>query len=301
MKNLSYRANGQTGSALKTQGPKFKGKAPLAKQRPQASDAQLASELLAIQSEEELDQFIPALLPAIKMALPLIGKVAGPLLKGLAGSFLGGGGSPRRRPTTQREFEEEQFLGKIIGGLFGELEAEDEAEEQFIGSIIGKLLGKREFEIESEEEQFLGKIIGGLFGGGKSEYEDQFLGGILGKLFGRELEFDGEYVDPQATATRFVRLARRAAHVAARDLSARLQMGRRPGLGEVRQIVLRAFLHTARRMAPGYVPPGFQGEAEYELAAPARLPAPRGLRTGSAALGGSGTWVRSGNQLIVRL
>ncbi|WP_394839570.1 hypothetical protein LVJ94_22040 [Pendulispora rubella] len=185
------------------------------------TEAELAAELLEIQSEEELDHFIPLLLPALKLAAPLLGKVAGPLFKGLAGKALpflrGGKRRPRQPPPPQ-----DQFLGKIIGGLFGELEAENEEEEQFLGKI---LVGDR-------------------------EVQEQFLGGIVKRLFGgRELE--AEVATPDHRARRFVRLARRAARRAGLEIASRLEAGHRLTEKEARKLVLRAIVQTLGK--PGHV------------------------------------------------
>ncbi|WP_394850271.1 hypothetical protein LZC95_22790 [Pendulispora brunnea] len=241
------------------------------------TEAELAAELLEIQSEEELDHFIPLLLPALKLAAPLLGKVAGPLFKGLAGKALPflQGGRRRRRPPPQ-----DQFLGKIIGGLFGELEAENEEEEQFLGKILGGLLGQGEVETR-EQEQFLGKILGGLFGEvGDREVQEQFLGGIFKRLFGgRELEAEtGAPGQPEQRARRFVRLARRAARRAGLEIASRLEAGHRLTEKEARKIVLRAIVQTSGR--PGHAPNG------------------RGTHAGHAGHTGRATWVRQGDRLI---
>jgi hypothetical protein len=209
----------------------------------------LARELVQIQSEQELDRFIPLLIPAIKFAAPLLMKVAGPLLKGLAGSLLGGGAQPPARPRSQQE----HFLGGIIGKLFGAREAESEEEQQFLGSLLGGLFGG---ELETEEEQFLGGLIGKLFGGTELEAEsyvqDQFLGGIVKSLLGGEIagELPGERPGPRrrlGRARRFVRLATHASRQAAAEIVRLLQSGQRPTEDDVRRIIVGAMIATARR------------------------------------------------------
>lgn len=212
----------------------------------------LAQELVRVRSEEELDQFIPLLIPAIKAAAPLLMNIAGPLLKGLAGGLLGGGSS--RRPRAQTE--QEHFLGGIFGKLFGELAPESEEEEQFLGNILGGLLGG---EIQPEEEQFLGSLLGGLFGRGQGEGEyvqEQFLGGILKGILGGEIA--GELERPPAQrrirrARRFVRLAARASRHAAAEILRLVQSGQRPTENDVRRIIIGAFItavhHRHRRPA----------------------------------------------------
>lgn len=205
----------------------------------------LAHELLGVQSEEELDRFIPLLLPAIQAAAPLLLKVAGPLLKGVAGSLLGGGRPRRPRPRSQQE----QFLGSIIGKLFGAGEAESEEEEQFLGNLLGGLLGG---ELEAEEEQFLGDLLGTLFGGeleAESYAQEQFLGNLVQSILGGEIA--GELPDGHRRlrrARRFVRLAVRASRRAARDIVRLLQSGRRPTEDDVRRIIVGATIETARRL-----------------------------------------------------
>jgi hypothetical protein len=225
----------------------------------------LARELLEIQSEEELDHFLPLLLPAIKLAAPMLMKAAGPLLKSVAGSLFSGGSSRRKRPRD----DQEQFLGNIVKGLFGgEMEAENQ--EQFLGRIVKGFLGG---EMEGEEEQFLGSIIGKLFGGGRKrrEYEaegeaenyvqEQFLGGILGKLLGGEMEMETEQ-GPQrlGRAQRFVRLATMASNRAAAEIMNLARAGRPPTELEVRKIVLRAIVIAARRFTPRVAATAFAAE-----------------------------------------
>ncbi|GIH15907.1 hypothetical protein [Rugosimonospora africana] len=109
--------------------------------------------------------------------------------------------------------ESEEFLGKIVGGLFGEGEDESEAEgEEFLGGIgklVGGLLGEGEDEFEDElegefedefeseyEDEFEGEFEDEL----EAEYEDEseeFLGGlgkVVGGLLG-ESEYESEYED----------------------------------------------------------------------------------------------------------
>ncbi|MEY4575661.1 MAG: hypothetical protein RL701_364 [Pseudomonadota bacterium] len=276
---------------------------------PQRSEAELAAEFLELQNEAELDHFLPFLLPALKLAAPLIGKVAGPLVKGLAGKLLGGGGSKRRRRPTAQEFEEEQFLGKILGGLFGgELEAESEHEEHFLGGLIGKLLGEAEFENE-QEEQFIGGLLGKIFGGNR-EVQEQFLGGLLGKVFGEfEFEDEGETegeapeLGPQH-AEHFIRYARRASHLASQEITALLRSGQKPQLSQIRRIVLSAFVRTAQ--AHGQRPQHeYEQEQEGEYAqAQEQEQEQEGefYNAGASDLRRNrGRWSRSGARIIIHL
>jgi hypothetical protein len=95
-----------------------------------------------------------------------------------------------------QEFEDEQFLGGLIGGIgkalgLGEGEYEDEYE--------GEGFGDQEFE----DEQFLGGLVGGIgkaLGLGEGEYEDEYEYEYEGDGFGdQEYEGDGfgdqEYED----------------------------------------------------------------------------------------------------------
>jgi hypothetical protein len=82
----------------------------------------LARQLVRVRTEEELDRFIPLLIPAIKAAAPLLMNVAGPLLRGLAGGLLGGGRGRHPPPRTQQE----HFLGGVNGKVFGEVAPESE-------------------------------------------------------------------------------------------------------------------------------------------------------------------------------
>jgi hypothetical protein len=255
----------------------------------------LARQLLEIQSEQELDHFLPLL----AMAAPLISNVAGPLLKNLAGGLFGGG-SKKRKPRDQQEY----FLGGIVKGLLGgeletseyeneaELQSESEAEsyerEQFLGGILKGIMGG---ELESaEQEQFLGGLIGKLFGGRELEAEnyvqEQFLGGILKGLIGGELE--AETAGPPAAgpgapphpghrhllrrARRFVRYVHAAACHAAAELANLQRAGHRPSPPELQRIVLAALIGTAQRLMPHLSAVAFPGGAAAAGPPPRAMP-----------------------------
>jgi hypothetical protein len=253
---------------------------------PAARALALARELLEIQSERELDRF----LPLVAAAIPMLTNIAGPLLKNIAGSLLGGGGSSKRkRPRDQQE----QFLGGIVKGLLGgELESGGYEREQFLGGIFKGLMGG---ELETEQqERFLGGIIGKLFGGRELEAEnyvqEQFLGGIVKGLLGGEMEMEGPSAaggpgDRQAhrlrRARRFVRLVNSAAGYAAAQLSSLQRAGHRPSPAELRRIVLASMVQAARRFAPRLAGVAFPGaEAPAHGQPPAPTPAPASSTAG---------------------
>ncbi len=227
-----------------------------------AREQQLAQQLLNVQSEEELDHF----LPLIAAAAPMIANIAGPLLKNLAGGLFGGGGGGGRKKRRPRD-EQEQFLGKIAKSLLGESQAENYEEEQFLGGILKGLLGGGRREMEAEQQQFLGGLVGKLLGREaetENYVQEQFLGGILKGLLGggREMETaaesetaeegDGDYQKLMLRARRFVRLVNAAATHAAGILSNNQRTGRRPGPAELRQN--RAVVHRERRPPPQPAP-----------------------------------------------
>jgi hypothetical protein len=242
----------------------------------------LARELLEVQSERELDRFLPLL----AAAAPMIANIAGPLLKSLAGGLFGGGGK-KKKPRDDQEY----FLGGIVKGLlggeigeneneneFGEYESENENEsyeqEQFLGGLLKGVLGG---ELESyEQEQFLGGIIGKLFGGGELEsnyVQEQFLGGILKGLIGGELEYEAPGADGHRhllrLARRFVRFVNAAACHAAAELANLQRAGHRPGPPELQRIVLGALVTAARGMLPRLAAVAFPGEPAAHAAGPA--------------------------------
>jgi hypothetical protein len=263
----------------------------------------LARQLLEIQSEQELDHFLPLL----AMAAPLISNIAGPLLKNLAGGLFGGG-SKKRKPRDQQEY----FLGGIVKGLLGgeletseyeneaefqnESEAESYEREQFLGGILKGIMGG---ELESaEQEQFLGGLIGKLFGGRELEAEnyvqEQFLGGILKGLIGGELEAETAGTPAPGPgpmhghrhllrrARRFVRYVHVAACHAAAELANLQRAGHRPSPPELQRIVLGALIATAQRLMPRLSAVAFPGGA------PAPTPAPRGVPGAPGIPGGVG-------------
>jgi len=290
--------------------------APLSAER----ELTLAQEMLEAHSEQELDHFLPFILPALKLAAPL--------LKGVAGSLLGGlgGGSRRRPPKNQQEY----FLGNIVRGLFGEIDPENEQEERFLGRVLKGLLGEQ--QLEAEEEQFLlGGLIGKLFGReleaeGANYVQEQFLGGLLGKLFRGELEsaqMEAQHPAPGGgplhkrlrLARRFVRLTHMASRLAAQRLAS---IGHRPTPEEAQRVVLGAIIAAARRFTPrlasafpeegvaspqsarnrGDVLAGDQTQGEHDewLMEMTDRQAPPDVRE---PMRGQATWVRRGDRLIV--
>jgi hypothetical protein len=279
-------------------------------------ELELAEQMLELEDEAELDHFLPLLLPLAKAAAPLLMNVAGPLIKNVAGRLLGGGGRGRRsRPQNQQE----QFLGKIIGGLFGEIQAEDHEQEQFLGGILKGILGEQ--ETAGEQEQFLGNIIGKIFGGGReleaeNYVQEQFLGGILGKLLGRgELETEGEVSQERwiARARRFVRLVSTASRQAASEITQLMHTGARPTPHQVRRIVFRAFVRAARQITPRIASVAFPGgqpaPAQNVLEGTllemmihdARPLGPARAAATPPAASGQASWVRQGNRLVITL
>jgi hypothetical protein len=228
-----------------------------------AHELELARGLLNVQSEEELDHFLPLL----AAAAPMIGQIAGPLLKNLAGGLFGGGGGKKRRPRD----EQEQFFGGIVKGLLGEREAQSYEEEQFIGGILKGVLGGLGGEMESEEEnyeqeQLLGSLVGKLFGGemeAPSYEQEQFIGGLLKGVLGGEMEMAAQG-DPGPgkmlrRARRFVRLVHTAAQQAAAEIAAMQRAGHRPDEMELRRIVLTAMVNATRRLKPRLAAAAFGG------------------------------------------
>jgi hypothetical protein len=216
---------------------------------------ELASELLGVRSEAELDHFLPLL----AMAAPLIGQIAGPLLKTVAGSLFGGGSSKKSRPQNEQEY----FLGGIIGKLFGgELETESYEQEQFLGGILKGILGG-EMETESyEQEQFLGGLLGKVFGGemeAESYEQEQFLGGILKGIIGGEVAGEMGPGRMMRRARRFVRLVHMAARHAAAEIAAIQRAGRPADEADLRMIVLRAIVNATRQLKPHLAAAAFPG------------------------------------------
>ena len=122
----------------------------------------------------------------------------------------------------------------------GELESAEQ--EQFLGGIIGKLFGG---ELEAEnyvQEQFLGGILKGLIGG---ELEAETAGPPApgpGPTHGHRHLL--------RRARRFVRYVHAAAcHVAA-ELANLQRAGHRPSPPELQRIVLGALIATAHRLMP---------------------------------------------------
>jgi len=198
----------------------------------------LARQLLQVQSDRELEGFLPLL----AAAAPMIANVAGPLLKNLAGGLFGGGGSKRKRPRD----EQEQFLGGLLKGIMGgELEAGEQ--EQFLGGLIGKLFGRRELESNYVQEQFLGGLLKGIMGG---EME-----GEAGTAHG------GRHL--MRRARRFVRFVHTAAAHAAAALAPMQRAGRRAPPGELQKIVFGALVSAAHEVLPHLAAAAFGGDTQH--------------------------------------
>ncbi len=300
-------------------------------------ELELAHGLLNVQSEAELDHFLPLL----AMAAPLIGQIAGPLLKNLAGGLFGGGGGRELHPRD----EQEELLGNLVKGLIGEAEAQSFEEEQFIGGLlkgvlggIGGLGGEMESEAGSyEKEQLLGGLLSKVFGGemeAPSYEQEQLLGGLLKGLMGGETEVaaQGE-ISPERMmrrARRFVRFVHVAARHAAAEIAAIQRAGHHPDEMELRRIVLAAIVTAARQLKPRLAAAAFGGE-QVQAPLPQQQPwqgsfgpppAPRpggtmlesmiseappltggqfGGGSSNGARSGQATWVRDGNRLTITL
>jgi hypothetical protein len=263
---------------------------------------ELASELLGVQSEQELDRFLPLL----ALAAPLIGQIAGPLLKNVAGSLFGGGGASKRRAQNEQEY----FLGNIVKGLFGETEAESYEQEQFLGGILKGILGGEMESAYGEQENFLlGGLLGKLFKGemeGESYEQEQFLGGILKGILGGEIA--GE-VGPAGhdrmmhRARRFVRLVHMAARHAAAEIAAMQRAGRQADEMQMRLIVLRAIVNATRQLKPRLAAAAFPGGPSSSAfgAFGGQQPGPPQGGAQSEEMSGHATWVREGNRLTFTL
>jgi hypothetical protein len=143
-------------------------------------DSELAEELLSVSSEQELDQFIGALLGAAPSIIGGIGKLFG---------------RKRRRRRQQGEFDMEgeapaqaaprrrRRRGGLLRGLGGALKGIAKQALPFVGGALGSVVPG------------VGTAIGGA------------LGSALGNLFEAELDSEDQEFDQ---ALRFVRLGRRA-------------------------------------------------------------------------------------------
>jgi len=309
--------------------------APMTPQR----ELELARGLLGVQSDAELDHFLPLL----AAAAPLIGQIAGPLLKNLAGSLFGGGGGRELHPRD----EQEEFLGNIIKGLVGETQAQSYEEEQFLGCLLKGVLGgetevgEMESEAETfEREQLLGGLLSKVFGGemeAPSYEQEQLLGGLLKGVLGGETEVEAQReFGPERMmrrARRFVRLVHMAAQHAAAEIAAMQRAGHHPDEMELRRIVLAAIVNATRRLKPRLAGAAFGGD---QMQAPPQPtngqgsfgmpPAPHQGTTvlesmiseappltggpfgggggggfGNGARTGQATWVRDGNRLTITL
>jgi hypothetical protein len=265
-------------------------------------EAALAQEFLEINSEEELEHFLPLLLPAIKLAAPFLMKAAVPVLKKFAFHAL-----PVIRGFVRHELgevsfdgrfgpenEEEAFLGGVLRGLLGETETGEQ--EQFIGGLLKGLIGG---ELEGEQEQFLGGILKKVFGGEletENYVQEQFIGGLLSKIFSGELEGEaGGGGHHHRLARRFVRLTRAASRRAALHIMNHIQAGRPPSDREVRRIVFSSIVHAARRFTPRLAAHAFHGRGHHHpmrSAAPVQQagppPGPQGPPPGPPPEQGSG-------------
>ncbi len=279
-------------------------------------ELELAEQMLELETEAELDHFLPLLLPLAKAAAPLLMNVAGPLIKNVAGRLLGGGGRDRR---SRPQNEQEQFLGRIIGGLLGETEAEDREQEEFLSRILKGILGEQ--ELEGEQEEFLSRILGKLFRrrrarAADNHVQEQFIGGLVGKLLGsREMEMEGEVSRERwiARTRRFVRLVSTASRQAASEITQLVRTGARPTPHQVQRMVFRAFVRAARQITPRIAAAAFPGgqsaPAQNELEGTllemmiqnARPLGPARAGAGPSAASGQATWVRQGNRLVITL
>jgi len=179
--------------------------------------------------------------------------------------------------------------------------------EQFLGNLIGPALrGLKKIApvvmkaavpmLKNVASQALPGIVNGVLGGGADEAEGElegFLGNVIGGLFGGEMELEGEA--ELARAEWLVRIAKSAGRRAASALRAHIARSGEPSWSTIRQIVANAILGAA-----GGGSPAAAAAAPTGTALP---PAPVATTNGQArpAPARSGTWVRSGGNLIVYL
>ncbi len=255
-------------------------------------EAGASNAFLELANEGELEQFLPLLIgPLLKGVAPMLLQAAGPLLGSIGRRVLGATNAPAREQEV-----EGFFLGKLLGGLFGggRRELEQEGEYAFEGEGEGEGEGElwryRRFhhpwrrrwgwgalppppppayaeppteEVAGEQEQFLGNILRGLLG-----------------------EVEGYHpIDRRvASAHWFVRLARRTAFHAARAARSHAASGQPLSRQAVQRIVEDALMKAARpRRGAGCGCSRSNGMS---------------VAQGNGA---SGTWVRQGNSIVIRL
>ncbi|WP_375754509.1 hypothetical protein [Corallococcus exercitus] len=210
-----------------------------------APELELASELLEVQNDQELDHFLPFLLPALaSLGRVAIGAVGRGLVRRAASSLVRQGAQDSRRGRR----------------------------------------GTRELEMEMEGE-------------------DAELEAMLPAVFQAVRGGTGDRV--LDATSRFVRLARVSAARVASILAERQRRGQSVPLEELRQLLERTLLSTARQQRFGRVPgvsgrvPGAIHRAVLPSAGRPVVPAPRPRVPQPGA--GTARWVRQGNNLVIYL
>ncbi len=206
--------------------------------------------------------------------------------------------------------ETDQFLGSIVGGLFGEvespigeveemelasqlLEITDEAElDQFLGGLfkkvakgvggiikspVGKALGGVLKSVAKKALPMAGAALGSMVAPGIGTALGGKLGSLASGLFEMELEGMDQEEAELEVARRYVRLAATAARRAAVA----------PRNAPPRVVVKNAIVTSAKQHAPGllkgtpyYTPSGTYGGSQYRR-------------------GRSGRWVRRGRKIVL--
>jgi len=140
--------------------------------------------------------------------------------------------------------------------------------------------------LKNVASQALPRLMGGASGDEAEGELEGFIGDVIGGLLGGEMELEAEAA--HARASWLVRLAQAASRRAATAVRAHIARSGEPSWSAIRQIVANAILGAA-------------GGPSAATPAPAALPASPTAPIASAPTHASGTWVRSGGNLVVYL
>lgn len=189
--------------------------------------------------------------------------------------------------SVSNEAEMEQFLGKLFRGAV-------KGVGNFVRSPVGRSIGGMLKSVAKTALPIAGKALGSMVGGPVGGMIGGKLGSMATNLFELELEGLSNEDKEFEMARAYVRFAGDAARRGARNTGARSNPS---------TAAKQAITASARRHAPGLLKNRrcSCGNTQSNMNAILQAGASSGAMAGSGNNGGSGSWYRQGNQIIINL
>lgn len=190
--------------------------------------------------------------------------------------------------SVSNEADMEQFLGKLFRGAVRGV-------GNFVRSPVGRSIGGMLKSVAKTALPIAGRALGTMVGGPIGGKIGGKLGSMATNLFELELEGLSNEDKEYEMARAYVRFAGDAARRGARNLAA--------ARSNPSAAAKQAIMASARRHAPGLLKSRrcSCGNTQSNMSAILQPGAASGIPGGSGSNGGSGSWYRQGNQIIINL